>query len=116
MNMINFIKKLFKIEEQDGEKLVKDERVQIVEGLRKQFMGELGFTKMEFNEILTLIDNAEKEIFLVKESLMGVNINNDNTEDDVMCGEEKIRNIGIRLNKQIKETAQKIIQRKKQIG
>lgn len=113
MSIIDFFYQLFN-KEKDDRKIVIDERNKIKNDISQKFKTELGFTDLEVREILDIATLAEVEIEEIKIGLVGVNVNNPNTERDVEKAVEKINEISKKMYDDITKKAQFIMERKKE--
>ncbi|GBF22977.1 hypothetical protein tpqmel_0381 [Candidatus Gastranaerophilus sp. (ex Termes propinquus)] len=102
-----------KEEENQTEKL-RQEREKIKKNLSNTLSAQ-GFTNIEVLRVINVIENAEREIQVIKDSLIGTNINN--TDADPMKvlhdGRVKIHEREVRLGQEIKDMVEKIRNEKK---
>ena len=66
-----------------------------------------GFTSFEINEVLDILKECEEEIQIIKDSMIGTNINNENVVEDTQNALNRIRNLelqaGIDMRNKIAE-------------
>jgi len=66
-----------------------------------------GFTPFEVNEVLDILKECEEEIQIIKDSMIGTNINNENVIEDTQNALNRIRNLelqaGIDMRNKIAE-------------
>lgn len=88
------------------------ERSGIRKEIKNDLKNKLKFSNSEINEVMEIIDTAEKEIDYLKNSLARVNINNENTEKDVELTTNKIREAGEKMALGIRQKTAEILLRK----
>ena len=95
-----------KKEESKTEQL-QEERSQIKKDMSNN-LKKIGFTAIETAEVLTIIDSAEKKIALIKASLIGSNINNENVMDTQNKAIDDIRQIQQQMGTAVRSKIQEI--------
>ncbi len=89
------------------------ERKGIRQKIRSDLKHKLKFTNTEIQEIIDIIDRSEREIDFLRNSMIGMNINNDNAEADTIRVTRDIREEGERMALNIKQKTAEILLRKR---
>jgi len=83
--------------------------------LKKQIAQNLkdkGFSASEINEVLDILKNCEEEIQIIKDSMIGTNINNPNVVEDTTNALNQIRNLELQAGSEMREKIAEIMTRK----
>ena len=92
MGIIDKLAKLFGFKKKTKTDEIIEERanlkVKIAQNLRNQ-----GFGAGEINEVLNILKECEEEIQIIKDSMIGTNINNDNVVEDTQNALNRIRKL-----------------------
>ncbi len=83
--------------------------------LKKQIAQNLkdkGFSASEVNEVLDILKECEEEIQIIKDSMIGTNINNPNVIEDTTSALNQIRNLELKAGSEMREKIAEIIARK----
>lgn len=103
-NKIGIVKK-------SKEEEIKEERNDVKYTLEKK-LKEIGFTESEIDEVFAIIEHAENKLRIKKDSLVGMNINNPNVNEDMKIVFEAIRNIQNQMNEDVRAKIAEIKGRK----
>jgi len=89
------------------------ERKKIRQKIRSDLRRKLKFSDSETEEVIAIIDRHEREIDYLRKSLIGLNINNENAEEDTIVIMGQLRAEGEKMALSIKQKTAEILLRKK---
>ena len=81
--------------------IINEERLKLKKTMM-QNLKNIGFSKDEIKEVVTIIDEAELEIQMKKDALVGSNINNDHVQETMKKIFYDIRQIELKMASDIK--------------
>ena len=111
MNFFDKITKFFGFKEKTKTDEIKQERAKLKKEIAKKLKNS-GFSSSEINEVLDILKKCEEEIQIIKDSLIGTNINNDKAVEITTDALNQIRNLELQAASEMREKIAEIRSRK----
>lgn len=111
---MSFFKKLGKalgINPENKTKKISKKHIEVKASMEEN-LKSIGFTQEEINEVLNIIDTAEKKIQEQKDLLIGIDINNRYVKETMKPIFEEIKKLQLKMANDIKEKIDEIKERK----
>ncbi len=111
MKFLEKIAKLFGLKEKTKTDEIMEERAKLKKAISKNLQNH-GFNGSEIKEVLEILKKCEEEIQVIKDSMIGTNINNERAVEDTESALKQIRELELQAGIDMKEKIAQIKTRK----